>query len=51
MLVVDECHLLDLLTLEDLGLLTNADFDLPSRLQAVAFRQLTRGCRADRPAA
>jgi type II secretory pathway predicted ATPase ExeA len=40
LLIVDECHLLDLLTLEDLRLLTNADFDRSSPLSIILIGQL-----------
>lgn len=39
-LIVDECHLLDLPTLEDLRLLTNADFDRRSPLTVILVAQL-----------
>jgi type II secretory pathway predicted ATPase ExeA len=40
-LIVDECHLLDLPTLEDLRLLTNADFDRSSPLTLTLIGQLS----------
>jgi type II secretory pathway predicted ATPase ExeA len=39
-LIVDECHLLDLPTLEDLRLLTNAEFDRRSPLAVILVAQL-----------
>jgi type II secretory pathway predicted ATPase ExeA len=39
-LIVDECHLLDLPTLEDLRMLTNADFDRSSPLSIILIGQL-----------
>lgn len=38
--IVDECHLLDLATLEDLQLLTNADFDRRSPLTMILVGQV-----------
>lgn len=40
-LIVDECHLLDLATLEDLRMLTNADFDRASPLSIILIGQLS----------
>lgn len=40
-LIVDECHLLDLATLEDLRLLTNTDFDRSSPLAITFVGQLS----------
>lgn len=40
-LIVDECHLLDLSTLEDLRMLTNADFDRTSPLSIILIGQLS----------
>jgi len=40
-LIVDECHLLDLPTLEDLRLLTNYDFDRKSPLAVLLLGQLS----------
>lgn len=40
-LVVDECHLLDLPTLEDVRMLTNADFDRSSPLSIILIGQLS----------
>jgi type II secretory pathway predicted ATPase ExeA len=40
-MVVDECHLLDLATLEDLRMLTNADFDRASPLSIILIGQLS----------
>lgn len=40
-LIVDECHLLDLPTLEDLRLLTNYDFDRRSPLAVILLGQLS----------
>lgn len=39
-MIVDECHLLDLPTLEDLRLLTNSDFDRSSPLSIILIGQL-----------
>lgn len=41
LLVVDECHILDLATLEDLRLLTNVDFDRSSPLAITLIGQLS----------
>lgn len=48
-LIVDECHLLDLPTLEDIRMLTNHDFDSRSPLSVILLGQLSFRRELKRP--